>query len=82
MQLCFFPRFTVGDRVHAWMLIKGYNNHLCGETPTDQRMRVPALTTNFADLSVTLTDAQRKPTISASHPSGQDARKQEDWLKM
>jgi hypothetical protein len=36
------------------MLIKGYINQLCGEKPTDVRMGLPALATNFVGLSVTL----------------------------
>jgi hypothetical protein len=43
----------------VWMLIRGYINQLCGETPTDLRMEVPAPTINFASLSVTLIETQR-----------------------
>jgi hypothetical protein len=42
------------------MSIKGYINRLCGETPTDLRMGVQAPTTNFAGLSVILSETQRK----------------------
>jgi hypothetical protein len=48
------------------MLIMGYINQLCGETPTDLRiMGVPARATNFVGLTVTLTDTQRKTAINA-----------------
>jgi hypothetical protein len=45
------------------MLIRSYINQLCVETPTDLRMGVPASTTNFVGLSVTLTETQRKAAI-------------------
>jgi hypothetical protein len=48
------------------MLIKGYINRLCIETPSYLRMGVSAITTIFGGLSVTLTEAQRsKATINA-----------------
>jgi hypothetical protein len=65
MQPLFFARFEVGDYGHVWMLIKDYINQLCGETPTDLRMGVPAPTMNFVGLSVTLTETHRKAGINA-----------------
>jgi hypothetical protein len=47
---CF--RFSTVDGGHMWTLIRGHINRLCGETPTDFRMGVPALTTNFLGLAV------------------------------
>jgi hypothetical protein len=64
-QILFDSRFTIVDSSHVWMLIGGYINHLCGETPTDLRMGVSAPTTNFVGLSVTLTETQRKATINS-----------------
>jgi hypothetical protein len=52
MPLVILTRFTAADSGHVWMLIKGYVNHLCGETLTDLRMGVPAHVTNFARMSV------------------------------
>jgi hypothetical protein len=49
------------------MLMRGYINQLCGETPTDLRMGVPAPTTNFVGLTVTLTETQRKVAINAPY---------------
>jgi hypothetical protein len=49
------------------VLIKGYINQLCGETPTDLRMRVPLPSTNFVGLSVALSEAQRKTAINATY---------------
>jgi hypothetical protein len=54
---------------------------MCGETPTDLRMGVPAHTTNFACLSVTLTETQRKVAINSRYHSGRDPRELEDWLE-
>jgi hypothetical protein len=65
-----------------WMLIKGNNSHLCGKTPTDLRMGVPAPTITFACLSVTLIQTQRIAAINSPYQSGQDARMLEDWLEM
>jgi hypothetical protein len=82
-RLFFFTRFSrAADFGHVWMLIKGYINHLCGETPNDLRMRVPAPTTSFAGVEVTLTETQCKATINALSPARQDARNLEDWLEM
>jgi hypothetical protein len=65
-----------------WMFIRGYINQLCGETPTDLRGGVPAPTTNFVGLSVTLIQTQREATINASHQLGRDSRELEDWLEV
>jgi hypothetical protein len=66
-----------------WMFIRGYINHLCGETPTDLRVGVPAPTTNFVGLFVTLIQTQREATINARHQLlGRDSRKLEDWLEV
>jgi ADP-ribose pyrophosphatase YjhB (NUDIX family) len=43
--LLLWPRFTHGDSGFVRMLIKRYIYLLCGETPTDLRMGVPAPTT-------------------------------------
>jgi hypothetical protein len=56
MQLFFQPRFTAASHGPVWMLIKGYVNKLCGETPTDLRMGIPANVTNFDGYCVTLTE--------------------------
>jgi hypothetical protein len=63
------------------MLIKGYINHLCGETPTDLRMGVPAPTTNSVGLSVTLIETPRKAAINSKFQSGREPRDLEDWLE-
>jgi hypothetical protein len=42
----------------------GHINHLCGETPTKLRTGIPAPTTNFASLTVTLTETQHKIAIT------------------
>jgi hypothetical protein len=54
-RLFYHPPFTASDYSLAWMLIKGYTCQLCGETPIDLRMGVPAPTTNYNGMSVTLT---------------------------
>jgi cytochrome P450 len=64
------------------MLIKGYINQLCGETPTNLRMGVPAPITNFDDMSAAPTETHCKAAINAPYQSRQDARKLEEWLKM
>jgi hypothetical protein len=64
------------------MLIKGFINHLCGETPIDLRIGVPAPTINFGGTSVTSTKTQRKAAINAPYQSRQDPRKLEDLLEM
>jgi hypothetical protein len=64
------------------MLIKSYMNQLCGEAPTDLRMGIPAPTTNFVGMSVTLNGTQRKAAINALIQFRQDVRKLEDGLEM
>jgi hypothetical protein len=65
-----------------WMLIRGHINRLCGKTPTNLRMGVPASTTNFVGLTVTLIETtQRKVTINSRYKSSRDARELEDWLE-
>jgi hypothetical protein len=62
------------------MLVRGYYiNRLCGETPTDLRMGVPAPTNNFATLSVTLNETQRTGAINAPCHLGQDPRKLDEY---
>jgi hypothetical protein len=63
------------------MLIKGYINQLCGQTPTNLRMGVPAPKTNFVGLSVTLTETPRKAAINSPFQSGREPRELEDWLE-
>jgi hypothetical protein len=70
-----YPRFSSVDSGHVWLLIRGYINHLCGETPTDLRVGTPMPTTNLAGLRVTLTETQRKATVNSPFQSGKDARK-------
>jgi hypothetical protein len=62
MHNSFFPRFTASDCGHMWMLINGDINYLCDETPIDLRMEYPALGINFACLSITIIETQRKAT--------------------
>jgi hypothetical protein len=64
------------------MLIKGYINRVCRETPIDFRMGVPAPTTNFASHELTLTETHRKVAMNAPCQSRQDARKLEYKLEM
>jgi hypothetical protein len=57
MEVFFHLRFAAFT--HVWMLIKGYVNQLCGETPTDDlHMGFPSHVTNFGELSGTLTEMQ------------------------
>jgi hypothetical protein len=63
------------------MLLRGHNIRLCGETPTDLRMGVPAPTINIDGLSVSLTGTQRKAAINPRYESGRDLRELEDWLE-
>jgi hypothetical protein len=64
-QLFFHPRFTNAECGHVWILIKACINELCGQTPTNIPMGVPAPTTNFVGMSVTLIETQCKTPISA-----------------
>jgi hypothetical protein len=64
------------------MLVKGYINQWCGETPTDLRRGVPAPTTIFAGMDVTLIETQPAVVINAPYQLGQDAHKLKDMLEM
>jgi hypothetical protein len=63
------------------MLIKGYINQPCGETPTNLRMGVPTLTTNFASLTVTHSETQRKIEFNSTNQTTRDASELEDLLE-
>jgi hypothetical protein len=76
-----YPRFSSVDSCHVWLLIRGCINHLSGQTPTDLHMRAPMPTTNFASLSVTLTETQRKASFNSPPQSGRFPRELEDWLE-
>jgi hypothetical protein len=82
MKLFLQPRLNAADSSHVRMLIKGYANNQCGETPTDLRMGVPAPVINVVGLRATFIEMQRKAAITATYMSGRDARKLEYWLKM
>jgi hypothetical protein len=73
-QFLFYSRLSTVDSGHVWMLIRSNNNRLCSETPTDLRMRVPAPTTNFVGLTVTLTETRRKAAIYPRYQSSCDGR--------
>jgi hypothetical protein len=77
----FYPQFSIVDNGHVWMLVTCHINRLCGETPTDLRMGVPAPTTNFVGLSVTLNETKRKAAINFRYKSCRDPRELEDWLE-
>jgi hypothetical protein len=80
-QFLFYSRFSIVDFGHVWMLVRGHINRMCGETPTDLRMGVPAPRAKFVGLTVTLTKMQRKAAINSRYQSGRDARELEDWLE-
>jgi hypothetical protein len=80
-QFLFYSRFSTANSGHVWMLIRGHINHLCGETPTHLRMGIPAPTTNFVGLTITLTKTQRKAASNSRYHSGHDARELEDWVE-
>jgi hypothetical protein len=63
-QFFMYPRFSTVDFGLVWLLIRGYINQQCGETPTDLRVGTPMPTRNLAGLHVTLTETQRKAAIS------------------
>jgi hypothetical protein len=63
------------------MLIKGYINRLCSETPIDLRMGVPAPTSDLVGLSVNLSETQRKAAINSKFQPGREPRELEDWLE-
>jgi hypothetical protein len=60
------------------MLIRGYINQLCGQTPTDLRMETPVPTINFVGPPVTLTETQRKAAIKSKFQFGREPRELED----
>jgi hypothetical protein len=76
-----YPRFSSVDSGHVWLLIRGYANQLCGETPTDLRVGMPIPTTNLVGLHVTLTETQRKAIVNSPFHSGANARDLEDWFE-
>jgi hypothetical protein len=65
-----YPRFSSVDFGAVWLLIRGYINDMCGQTPTDLRMGAPIPTTNFAGLPVTLIETQRKAANNSPLQSG------------
>jgi hypothetical protein len=82
LQLLFQPRFTAADSDPTWIFVKGYVNMMCGETPTDLRMEVPAPISDFVGQNVTLTETHRMAATNATYQFGQNARNLEDWLEM
>jgi ADP-ribose pyrophosphatase YjhB (NUDIX family) len=80
-QFLMYPRFSSIDSGPVWLLIRGYINQLCGETPTDFRVGMPVPMRNLARLPVTLTETQRKAAINSPFQSGGNARELEDWLE-
>jgi hypothetical protein len=76
-----YPRFSSVDSGHVWLLIRGYINQLCVETPTDLRVGTPMPTSNLDGLHVTLTETQRKAAINSPFQSSENARNLEDWLE-
>jgi hypothetical protein len=80
-QFFMYPRFSSFDSCLAWLLIRGYINQLCGETPTDLRVDTPMPTRNLVGLHVTLTETQRKAEINSPFQSGENSRNLEDWLE-
>jgi hypothetical protein len=80
-QFFMYPRFSLIDSGHVRLLIRGYINQLCGETPTDLRVGMPIPTRNLAGLPVTLTETQRKAAINSPFQCSSNARDLEDWLE-
>jgi ADP-ribose pyrophosphatase YjhB (NUDIX family) len=80
-QLFMYPQFSTVDSGHVWLLIRGYINQLCGETPTDLRVGTHVLTRNLVGLPVTLTETQRKAAINSPFQYGSYAHNLEDWLE-
>jgi ADP-ribose pyrophosphatase YjhB (NUDIX family) len=64
-QFFMFPWLSSVDSGHVWLLIRGYINQLCWQTPTDLRMGAPIPTTTFASLPVPLTDIRCKAAINS-----------------
>jgi hypothetical protein len=63
-------------------IVVNHFHFMCEETPTNLRMGVPAPITNFASLSVTLTETQREAAINSTYQTCQNARELEDRLEM
>jgi ADP-ribose pyrophosphatase YjhB (NUDIX family) len=80
-QFFIYPRFSLVDSGHVWLLIRGYVNQVCGEIPTDLRVGMPIPTTNLVGLLVTLTETKRKATANLPFQYGADARDLEDWFE-
>jgi hypothetical protein len=80
-QFFMYPRFLSVDSGPVWLLIRGYINQLCGETPTDLRVETPTPTRNLDGLPVTLTETQRKAPINSPFQSGDNVRNLEVWLE-
>jgi ADP-ribose pyrophosphatase YjhB (NUDIX family) len=80
-QFFMYPRFSTVDSGHVWQPIRGYINHMCGETPTDLRVGMPIPMRNLAGIRVTLTETQRKAAINSPFQSGGNARDLEDSLE-
>jgi ADP-ribose pyrophosphatase YjhB (NUDIX family) len=80
-QFFMYPRFSSVDSGHVWLLIRGYINQLCGETPTDLRVGTPMPTCNLAGLPVTMTETQRKAAINSPLQSCDNPCNLEDWLE-
>jgi hypothetical protein len=80
-QFFMYPRFSTVDSGHVWLLICGYINQLCGETPTDLRVGMPMPKRNLAGLPVNLMETQRKAAINSPFETGSDSRDLEDWLE-
>jgi hypothetical protein len=80
-QFFMYSRFSSVDYGPFWLLIRGYINQLCGETPTDLRVGTPMPTRNLAGLPVTHTETQRKAAINSPFQSGDNARNLKDWLE-
>jgi hypothetical protein len=76
-----YPRFTSVDFGPVWLLIRGYINPLCGQTPADLQMGAPAPTTNFAGLTEILLETQCKAAIDSKFQFGREPRELEDWLE-
>jgi hypothetical protein len=73
-----YPRFMLVDSGLVWLLIRGYINQLCGQTPTDLRMGAPMPTTNFFGLHVTLIETQGKAADNSPFQYGRFPRELED----
>jgi hypothetical protein len=76
-----YPRFSSVSSGHVWLLIRGYINHLCGQTPIDLRMGTMMPTNSLDGLPVTLTETQRKAAVNLPLQFGKNARELEDWLE-